>query len=178
MTVQQQGSTDNYQIVWTPGGEILITTEDEFVSSETLEFAVDFAGGETVEASASDGHELAESLFSTFVGTITWGHKTSVEEDSARSFLSHWSGTGLISGSGDSEILTLDEGEYEESEVVNVGANEIEIIVDNYQSGSGPAPVVKYKDGDSEANCEADSWNTYSAPFTSSGYIKVRVEAQ
>lgn len=155
MTVQQQGSTDNYQIVWTPGGEILITTEDEFVSSETLEFAVDFA-----------------------VGTITWGHKTSVEEDSARSFLSHWSGTGLISGSGDSEILTLDEGEYEESEVVNVGANEIEIIVDNYQSGSGPAPVVKYKDGDSEANCEADSWNTYSAPFTSSGYIKVRVEAQ
>ena len=41
MAIQQYGSTDNYQITWLPDGSILVTTEDEFVADETLEFAVE-----------------------------------------------------------------------------------------------------------------------------------------
>jgi hypothetical protein len=45
MAVQQYGSTENYQVTWLPDGSILITTEDEMVSSETLEFAVEIETG-------------------------------------------------------------------------------------------------------------------------------------
>jgi hypothetical protein len=111
------------------------------------------------------------------VGTVTYGHVTGVLEDNAETFLAEVQDTtGEISGSGDAETLTLDPGEYAEFRMVNVGTIEIEILYDNYQSGSGPAPTIKYKDGDSEANCNADTWNTYSVPFTSAGYVKIRFE--
>jgi hypothetical protein len=50
MAIQQYGSTtaDNYQVVWTAGGEILITTDDEFVTSETLEFLLEAPAAGTI----------------------------------------------------------------------------------------------------------------------------------
>jgi hypothetical protein len=49
MAQQQYGGTDNYQVTWLPDGSILITTEDEMVSSETLEFAVEIDTGFTID---------------------------------------------------------------------------------------------------------------------------------
>ena len=37
-------------------------------------------------------------------------------------------------------------------------------------------PVVKYKQGNSEANCDGDAWNAYVDPFVTGGWIKVRIE--
>ena len=87
-----------------------------------------------------------------------------------------WSGTGIISGSGDGETITLNDGQYEESEVVDIGANQVEIVIDEYGSGSGGPPVIKYKDGDDYANCIADTWHIYTVPFLSTGYVQIRVE--
>ena len=97
-------------------------------------------------------------------------------EVNARPFAGIWSGTGTISGNGDEETINLEETDYEEGEVVNIGANAIEIIIDLYGTGSGPEPIVKYKDGDSYANCIADAWNVYSGGFVSTGYVQIRVE--
>ncbi len=98
-------------------------------------------------------------------------------ENNTHVFAGNWTGTGTISGSGDAEIMTLDANEYMESEIVNIGAINVELLYDNYQTGSGPAAAIQYKDGNTPANCEADTWNTYTTPFVSAGYIKLRIEA-
>jgi len=99
-----------------------------------------------------------------------------VEEDYARTFVDNWSGSGQISGTGDTEQIILDSGEYMESEIVHIGVNQVQILIDKYRTGSGSSPTIKYKDGDTEENCDLDTWNTYTGPFSSSGYNRIRVE--
>lgn len=121
---------------------------------------------------------LGESLlFDEFVefGTVCWGHDTSVEEDNTRDFTANWTGTGSISGSGDSEKISLRGSQYMESETWNTGSMTVVLDVDKYGSGSG-SYTLKYKTGASAVACEAEEWATYSAPFASSGYVKLRVE--
>lgn len=125
--------------------------------------------------SDEDLEAIKNGTLGTIVGSVCWGHVTGVTQDNTRTFAINWTGTGTISGSGDSEIVRLKPTEYVESEVVNVGIGTALITLDEYQSGEG-APIVKYKDGDSEANCEADTWNTYTVPFVSQGYVKIRLE--
>ena len=108
-------------------------------------------------------------------GTVTWGHDSGVEEENIRNFTGIWSGTGQITGSGDSEALALDSGEYMESETWNIGSGSVRLRTNLYAAGAG-TPIVKHKEGDSEANCEADTWHTYSSEFSCDGWIKVRVE--
>jgi len=110
--------------------------------------------------------------------TVTWGRVTTVVEVFTRPYAGVWTGTGTISGSGDSEQIELAPGEYMESEMTNLGIVDI-----NFETGKYDATVdaeadlvLYYKDGDSAANCDLDSWNVYSVPFTSSGYNRFRVE--
>jgi hypothetical protein len=110
------------------------------------------------------------------VGSTTWGHVTGVGETNTRPFAGVWTGTGSIHNSGDDEYINLDETEFEEGEVVNIGANSVKIEIDLYGTGSGPAPTIKYKDGDTYANCLADTWNTYTGAFASTGFVQIRVE--
>lgn len=114
----------------------------------------------------------------TITGTVTWGHDTGVTETNVRDFSGNWTGTGSVSGAGDAEILSLDAGEYMESEVVNSGSETITVTKDKYGSGGmGTAGItVKYRTGATVAVCEAASWTAYSTPFSSLGYFQVRVE--
>lgn len=108
-------------------------------------------------------------------GTVCWGHSTSVEETVTRVLSGNWTGTGTITGSGDSEKIYLLPGQYMESETWNLTSMKAIINLDKYGSGSGGI-TVKYKDGNSEANCEADTWHAYSIPFACTGWIKIRIE--
>lgn len=104
-----------------------------------------------------------------------FGHDPPVEEDYA---LDHTdgSGTGAPSGSGDDEILTIALGENWEYETRYVGAGEMVIAIDKYQTGSGPIPTIEYKTGATRVACEADSWNVYNGTsFTCTGWAKVRM---
>jgi len=62
-----------------------------------------------------------------------------------------------------------------ESEIVNIGVNAVIIEIDKYQTGSGGIPTIEYKDGDSAANCESDTWHTYVTSFESTGFVKIKV---
>jgi hypothetical protein len=106
--------------------------------------------------------------------TVAWGHQTDVTQNIARTFAGNWTG-GTVNDSGDNETLTIEFGENSESETWNLGAGNATILIDSYQSGSGPAPTIEYKTGDSKANCDADTWHAYSGGFTSKGWIKVRL---
>jgi hypothetical protein len=91
-------------------------------------------------------------------------------------FIEHWSGTGSIGNEGDAECLVLDTGEYMDAlEAVHSGAVLVTMLKNKY--GTGDASVVlKYKHGATEEDAVAASWNIYTEPFTSLGYVLARVE--
>ena len=107
--------------------------------------------------------------------TICWGHDTAVTEDTTHDFNLKWTGTGYVAGVGDNEKLYLNTGENMESEAWNIGNRRIKITTDKYQAGAGIFNV-KYKDGATEAACEADSWHNYTVPFVCSGWVKIRID--
>jgi len=134
-------------------------------------------------------------------GSVCWGHDTGVVEDNVRDFLNNWSGDAVILGTGDDEKLQFDSGEYEESETWYIGAGRVRLIINKYGVGTGfkdavdtgfkdavdtgfmdapytyGVPTVKYKQGSSQANCEADTWHAYTIPFVCGGWVKIRLEA-
>jgi len=98
-----------------------------------------------------------------------------VEEDYIEDFTGVWTGTGDVLGTGDTERMTLYPGQYMVSDIRNVGSGGFQILVDKYGTLGQGSPLIEYKDGDSAVSCEADSWTVYTGPFTSQGWVKVRV---
>jgi hypothetical protein len=109
------------------------------------------------------------------VATICWGHDTNVEEDNILDFTGNWTGTGTIAASGDAERIILYPGQYMESEVRFTGGGWYRIIRDKYGLLGSGSPLLQYKTGTSEVDCNNDTWHNYTGPFVSEGYIKVRV---
>ena len=91
-----------------------------------------------------------------------------------QTFTGNWTGTGAISGSGDSEVAELDPGEYMESEVVNTGVVDVALFQNLYAAGDNV--TLKYRHGATQEDCEAAGWSAYSGQFTSLGYVQVRIE--
>ena len=109
-------------------------------------------------------------------GTTTWGHTTGVTETNTLTFDSHWTGTGAISGSGDSEIISLDDGEYMHSDIVTTGSETVTLIKNNYGSNGDAEVVMSYRTAATSGGITAESWTAYTVPFASSGYVQIRVE--
>jgi hypothetical protein len=107
-------------------------------------------------------------------GEVTWGHDTGVVESNIRDFSGNWTGTGAISGSGDAETICLESGEYMISEVVNTGAYTVHLF-QNLYDGTGDDVDLDYRHGATQAACEAAAWNNYTVPFTSLGYVQIRL---
>ena len=99
---------------------------------------------------------------------------TGVLEDNVRTFAGNWTGTGAISGSGDAEIMCVDAGESMISEVVETGAMLVTLLQNVYATGD--TITISYRHGATVGDCTAASWNAYSIPFTSLGYVQVKVE--
>ena len=100
------------------------------------------------------------------VGTVVWGHITSIDESFSRA-LGNGSGTGTISGSGDAETLTLYPGQYWEFEDWETGTIDIRLQIDKYLTGSGGAPTVKYKTTATQGGLPGAGWVGYSGDFSS-----------
>ncbi len=107
------------------------------------------------------------------VGTTAWGHVTGVTETNVRTLAGNWTGTGTISGVGDAEKLTLSAAQVETSEVVNSGARTVSLKYNFYAAGA--TVLMEYRHGATEAACLVASWNTYSVPFSSLGFVQIRL---
>jgi len=108
-------------------------------------------------------------------GSTCWGHITGVTESNTRTFVSNWTGTGTVVGSGNAEVVQLTSGQYMESEVVRTPAANVTLSQNKYDSGD--TIRVRYRQGSSEANCLAAGWTTYTVPFSSTGYAQIRIES-
>jgi hypothetical protein len=107
---------------------------------------------------------------------VCWGQDTNVEEDNIRDFSGNWTGTGVISGSGDAEMIELYPGDDMESETWFIGSGSVMIVEDKYGGGPGAA-TIQYKTGATKEACEADSWHNYVGAFNSLNWVKIRVSA-
>ena len=111
------------------------------------------------------------------VGEVCWGDDNPIESN-VRDFLGNiTSGAGYrVLGAGDLERVELEAGGWIELETWNFGTMLCKISRDKYETGSGSV-VIKYKNGSSEAICDADGWTEYSVEFDCDNWVNVRVEA-
>lgn len=114
------------------------------------------------------------ALGGVIAGSTCWGHNTGVIETNVRTFAGNWSGTGSISGNGDTEKLIINEGQYMQSEVVNTGALNVTLAQNVYAAGD--TGTIKFRHGATEAACLAATFEDYVGPFASLGFVQVRVE--
>lgn len=96
-------------------------------------------------------------------------------EDNVRDFAGNWYGSGTISGSGDAEQICLEAGEYMISEIVETGDQIIQLLQNNYAAGDDVN--MYYRTGATPEACFSAIWTTYSTPFTSLGYVQVKLES-
>ena len=134
----------------------------EFINIENAEF-LDIADAEFLDEAAGGT-----------TGDTCWGHVTAVTETNVRTFAGNWTGTGTIENSGDTERLALDSGEYMISEVVETGEETV-ILKQNFYDPTGDNVDMDYRHGATQEACEAASWNDYTVPFASLGYVQVRM---
>jgi hypothetical protein len=62
------------------------------------------------------------------------------------------------------------------SDVVETGAVTVSLF-QNLYDGTGDDVVLRYRHGATPAACLSASWNDYTVPFTSLGYVQARLEA-
>jgi len=117
--------------------------------------------------------DVTVELATTLVGSVCWGHDTDVEEDNIENF-STWSGDGTVTGSGDSETIQLEAGQYMESPAVNIGAGMVTLAWNKYASGD--VPTIKYKNAATQGGLAGAGWNVYSDQFDCLGWAQVRIE--
>jgi hypothetical protein len=138
------------------------------------------SGSQTVafSGSGSDTHNTIYFIALKKAATLTtgstcWGHDTGVTEINIRDFAGNWTGPGSITGSGDSEQMSIGTGEEMVSETVNTGAVTVRLLQNQY-AGGGDTIILYYRTGASQSACESASWTLYSAPFSSLGYVQVK----
>ena len=127
----------------------------------------------SISLSSSVSPSISPSTPAYITGETCWGHITGVLEANIRTFASNWTGTGIIENSGDTERLALDATEYMISEIVETGANTVTLLQNNYSGGNNV--TLEYRHGNTYSACEGASWNTYSTPFSSLGFVQIRV---
>ena len=111
-------------------------------------------------------------------GTITWGHHTGVLEDYDRDFTDNTTGWEIGGTPGDDneyidatscdQVITF--------QVWPLGAGEAEILIDEYGTGYGPAPVIQYRTATTGLGVLVASCSTYNGTsFTSLGWVQIRL---
>ena len=65
-------------------------------------------------------------------------------------------------------------GDYLESEIVYMGTDAMEILLNEYQGGD--SITLKYRHADTPEGVLVASWLDYSGSFDSLGYVQARIE--
>lgn len=62
-----------------------------------------------------------------------------------------------------------------ESEIVYTGNYQVTLLQNVYATGEDI--LLRYRHGNTVENCLAAEWNNYTSPFSSLGYVQIRVES-
>jgi len=122
----------------------------------------------------------SSSSSSATPGEVTWGHHTGVSEFYDEDFTGNTTGW-TISGSPGNDNETISASACDGLQICTfdrwyLGAGEAEILIDKYQTGSGPAPVIQYRTAATGAGLTAAIWTVYNGvSFTSLGWVQIRL---
>ena len=73
-------------------------------------------------------------------------------------------------------MIELDDGEYMITyDCINTGAVTVTLQKNKYGAGDA-GTVLSYRHGASRSAARGASWNTYTTPFVSLGYVQIKVE--
>ena len=132
----------------------------------------------SISPSASVSPSASESASPSpgATGEVCWGHDTGVLEANVRDFQNNWAGTGTIEnpGGGDVESIKLIPGQYMISEMVDTGTVNVQLLQNEYDI-TGDDVTLEYRHGATPNQCAAAGWNNYAAPFSSAGYVEIRL---
>lgn len=95
-------------------------------------------------------------------------------ENNTVTFAEGWTGTGTTDNTGDNETICVMRNQYMQSQIVYTGTIKTRLTQNKYLPGANLA--LKYRTGATDIECQAASWNNYTEPFSSLGYVQVRVE--
>lgn len=135
---------------------------------------------ESSSSSSSSSHSSSSSSSSSSAtpGTVTWGHHTGVVENYDENFTGNTTGW-TVEGTPGNDNETIDATTCDVICVFErwyLGAGEAEILIDLYQTGSGPAPVIQFRTATTGAALAALSWQNYIPPsFTCLGWVQIRL---
>ena len=73
----------------------------------------------------------------------------------------------------DTERLALEAGEYMTSEIVNTGAQTVQLLQNNYAAGD--TVKIEYRTASTYSGIDPEAWVEYSVPFKSLGFVHIRV---
>lgn len=175
--IQTSAATQTIDFTGTDSQWVMSVISSKAATTESASISPSFSESPSSSGSPSfSGSASASPSAPPLIsGSACWGHVTGVLESNVRTFASNWSGTGTIENTNDTERLVLNSTEYMESEVVITSTLTVTLLQNNYNPGD--TITLQYRHGATEAACLAASWNTYSAPFDSLGYVQVRVES-
>lgn len=133
------------------------------------------SGSASNTPSASPSGSVSESPSLGAAGSICWGHDTGVTEDTVSNFQYNWFGTGTIENAGvaDTERIALFSGEYMMSEIVDTGAVDVQLDYNHYAAGD--TITLEYRTGATAAATTGAAWQSYVAPFASSGFVQIKI---
>jgi hypothetical protein len=147
-------------------------------SSSSSSSSLSSSSSKSSSSSLSSSSSKSSSSSSCAPGTVTWGHHTGVTENYDENFTGNTTGWNIGGTPGaDNEYIDSTEcGSIILFERWCLGAGEAEILIDNYGTGSGPAPTIQYKTAATGAGLTAASWTTYNGvSFTSLGWVQIRL---
>jgi len=129
-------------------------------------------------SSSKSSSSSSSSSSSAVCGTVTWGHHTGVEEDYDEDFTGNTTGwdIGGTPGNDNEYIDSTECGSVVLFERWCLGDGTAEIVIDNYGTGSGPAPTIQYRTATTGAGLTSAPWTTYTPPsFYSLGWVQIRL---
>jgi len=106
-----------------------------------------------------------------------WGRDAGVSQNETAD-LSEGSGSGIVSDSGDEEVLTLIGNEDWTLPSKNFGVAQAMIKYDEYDTGSGAKEIIEYRTGVDQEACELEAWVEYTDSFWSLGWVQIRFRVE
>lgn len=149
-------------------------------SSSSSSLSSSSSSSSSSSLSSSSSSSFSSSSSSAAPGEVTWGHHTGVIEEYDENFTGNTSGWTVGGTPGnDNEFIDSTScgcGEICVFERWYLGAGLAEILIDNYGTGSGPAPIIQYRTATTGSGLNGLNWLLYNGTsFLSLGWVQIRL---
>ncbi len=154
------------------------TVIEDIAVYESLSSSSSSSSSRSSSSSSSRSSSSSSSSSSALCGEVTWGHHTGVLETFDEDFTGSTIGwdIGGTPGNDDEYIDATSCGNCVLFERWCLGVGEAEILIDNYGTGYGPAPIIEYRTAVTGVGLLVAPWTVYNGySFISLKWVQIRI---